>query len=60
MHKTPEKPQDDPEQSKRFEETARQLDADESGKTFKKALKIVAPSKRAATRSRPSVKRSSA
>lgn len=59
MNKTPEKPQDNPEQSKRFEETARQLEADESGKAFKKALKIVVPPKPAATRSRPSGKRSS-
>lgn len=45
MNKTPEKHQDNPEQSKRFEETARQLEADESGKAFKKALKIVVPPK---------------
>lgn len=31
-------PPDDPEQSKRFEETARELGADESGLTFEAAL----------------------
>lgn len=32
---------DDPEQSKRFEETARLLEADESGGNFLRALKTV-------------------
>lgn len=32
---------DDPEQSKRFEETARELGADESGKKFEEAMKAV-------------------
>jgi hypothetical protein len=32
---------DDPEQSKRFEETARELGVDESGKRFEEALKVV-------------------
>lgn len=41
MNKTPEKPQDSPEQSKRFEETARQLEADESGKRFERAVGVV-------------------
>lgn len=34
---------DDAEQSKRFEETARQLESDETGKTFNKALKATLP-----------------
>ena len=51
---------DDPEQSKRFEETARQLEADESGKLFKKSLKIVAPPKPKAIPARSSAKRASA
>lgn len=33
---------DDPEQSKRFEETAKRLDTDESGKTFEKAMEVIA------------------
>ncbi|MFT3806456.1 hypothetical protein [Arenimonas sp.] len=33
---------DDPEQSKRFEETAKELGVDESGKAFEKAMKKVA------------------
>lgn len=32
---------DDPEQSKRFEETARELGADESGRVFEAALGIL-------------------
>jgi hypothetical protein len=32
---------DDPEQSKRFMETAREIGADESGREFRKALKRV-------------------
>lgn len=32
---------DDPEQSKRFEETAKRLDTDESGKTFEKAMDVI-------------------
>lgn len=35
---------DDAEQSKRFEEAARQLEADESGKKFDKAFKAVTSS----------------
>lgn len=33
---------DDPEQSKRFEETAKEREADESGKKFEKLFKDVA------------------
>lgn len=36
---------DDPEQSKRFEETARELEADESGKSFEDALGATLPVK---------------
>lgn len=32
---------DDPEQSKRFEETAKRLDADESGATFEQAMDVI-------------------
>lgn len=32
---------DDPEQSKRFEEMARELGADETGKKFEEAMKVV-------------------
>lgn len=32
---------DNAEQSKRFEEAARQLEADETGKTFKRAISVV-------------------
>jgi hypothetical protein len=32
---------DDPEQSKRFKETARELEADENGKLFERALGIL-------------------
>lgn len=51
---------DDAEQSKRFEEAARELEADESGKKFEKAFKVVVPVKPVDSRSHPSVKRSSA
>lgn len=33
---------DDPEQSKRFEETAKRLDSEESGKTFEKVMDAIA------------------
>jgi hypothetical protein len=36
-------PPDDPEQSKRFEDKARELGVDESGKLFNKAMTIVKP-----------------
>ena len=45
MAKQPKPKPDDPEQSKRFEETARQVEADESGKSFERAIEIVAPVK---------------
>lgn len=35
---------DDAEQSKRFEEAARELEVDESGKKFEKAFKVVSTS----------------
>jgi hypothetical protein len=34
---------DDPEQSKRFEQTARELDADVTGSAFERAIGAVAP-----------------
>jgi hypothetical protein len=36
---------DDPEQSKRFIETAREVEADESAEAFDKAFKKIAPRK---------------
>lgn len=56
MNKTPKKnplPQDNPEQSKRFEETARQLEADESGKKFAEVIKTVASQKNLTTSRQP-------
>ena len=46
--KTTEKdaPKDDPEQSKRFVETAKELEADESKENFEKALKGIVRDKR--------------
>jgi hypothetical protein len=42
-----EKPKpDNPEQSRRFEEKARELGMDESGKRFEKAMSVIAPPKR--------------
>jgi hypothetical protein len=36
---------DDPEQSKRFIETARQIEADESGDAFRRAFEKIVPQK---------------
>lgn len=36
---------DDPEQSKRFVETAREIEADESGEAFRRALDKIVPQK---------------
>lgn len=33
------------EQSERFKEAARELDVDETGKTFEKALEVIVPAK---------------
>ena len=41
---------DNAEQSKRFEEAARELEADESGKKFEKAFKAVVPTKTSSSR----------
>ena len=40
---------DDPEQSRRFEEKARELDADKSAKAFERAMGVIAkkPAKKA-------------
>ena len=53
------KSKDTPEaQSRRFVETAKALDVDESGKAFERALNIVIP-KQKVVRSRPSSKKPS-
>lgn len=36
---------DDPEQSRRFVETAREIGADESGEAFRRALRKIVPPK---------------
>ena len=41
--KTPKPKPDDKEQSQRFVEIARKLEADESGKSFERAFNTVAP-----------------
>ncbi len=43
---------DDPEQSKRFVETAKELDADKSGKKFDRAFKAINPTKKPQSRGR--------
>jgi len=43
MPKKPKPKPDDAEQSKRFEEAAREVGADESGKLFSRALDTVVP-----------------
>jgi hypothetical protein len=44
---------DDPEQSKRFEQTAKELGVDESGKSFQRVFKkLVAPKARPGTRTK--------
>ncbi len=47
------KPPDDAEQSKRFEETARELGADENAIDFKKAIDKALPVKSVGRRHRP-------
>jgi hypothetical protein len=37
---------DDPEQSKRFVETAREIEADETGEAFRRAFEEIVPAKR--------------
>jgi hypothetical protein len=41
----PRPPPDDPEQSRRFEEAARELEVDASGKPFKRAVKTLLESR---------------
>jgi hypothetical protein len=41
----PSKP-DDPAQSKRFVETARKIEADETGEAFRRALEKIVPTKK--------------
>jgi hypothetical protein len=43
--KRPNLKPDDPEQSKRFVETAREIEADESGETFRRAFEKIVPPK---------------
>ena len=43
MSNTKSKPPDDPEQSARFIETAKDLESEESGKSFEKAVKLLKP-----------------
>jgi hypothetical protein len=44
--------QDNPEQSRRFEEKAREIGADESGKSFERAFTTVIPARKARVRSK--------
>jgi hypothetical protein len=46
MSKEQKQERDNPEQSRRFEEKARELGADESGKRFAKAFKSILPAKK--------------
>lgn len=55
MAKKPKPDPDDKEQSKRFVQTARELESDESGKQFQQALEII-PSKPTVVRPLPSTK----
>jgi hypothetical protein len=41
---------DDPEQSARFQEDARRLEMDESGKAFESVLKKIVPTKKASAK----------
>ena len=43
MSRKPNPPPDDKEQAKRFIDSAKALEADESGRQFEAALKIVVP-----------------
>jgi len=61
MSRTPKpktKP-DDPAESKRFIDMAREVDADESPDALDRAFKKVVPTKPAASRSRPSSRKAS-
>jgi hypothetical protein len=46
MPRKPKPPPDDPEQSKRFIETAREIGTDESGERFERSLEKILPVKR--------------
>jgi len=48
MTRKPKAPHDDPEESKRFIEAAREIEADERPEAFDKVFKKVVPSQRAA------------
>ena len=54
MPKKPERKPDDPAQSKRFIDAAREAEADETTEGAERAFKKVVPSKPKAVRSRPS------
>ena len=45
MPRKPNPPRDDPEESKRFMETAREIGADESPEAFERVIKKVIPQK---------------
>jgi hypothetical protein len=47
------KPPDDPEQSKRFEDAARELGVDETGSAFRRALDAAVPKKRTPKSTKP-------
>lgn len=53
MSKKPEPAQDNPDQSKRFEETARELGVDESGAAFDRLLNTVLPKPQTAPKTEP-------
>lgn len=56
---TPKPPPDDPEQLRRFKETARELGADKDDAAFKKAMEVVVPAKQEAAPVHPNEKKSS-
>jgi hypothetical protein len=50
MSRKPAPKPDDPEQSKRFIDTAREIGADEDPEAFERAFKKVVPSKKSTTK----------
>jgi hypothetical protein len=50
MPRKPKPPADDPAQSKRFIETAREIGTDESRERFERAFKRIVPAKRSRTK----------
>lgn len=59
MKKSPKPEPDDKEQSERFIETAKELEADKNADEFDRAMTVIIPSKPAEGRPRPSPKQSS-